>query len=99
MTTYFSWRDIAMLCAVCCMRCAANKKQKLENFAQVKMWYLKDQCHHDSLTPLMGLQGGKKKTLYDQLAALFPHAQEDGGANPHTFDALSQQCCQFEGNL
>ena len=63
------------------------------------MWYLNAQCNHDTLTPLMGLQGGKQKTLYDQLATLFPHTQPDGGASPRTFDALSQECCHFDGNL
>lgn len=85
-----------ILCVLCS---AANKKQKLENFAQVKMWYLQQQCNHDTLTPLMGLQGGKKKTLYDQLSSLFPHKEEDGGYHSNTFDALSQECCHFEGNL
>ena len=73
----------------------ANKKQKLENFAKVKMWYLQDHCNHDTLAP----EASNKKRLYDQLAAKFPHDKEDGGADPRTFNALAQECCRFEGNL
>jgi hypothetical protein len=73
----------------------ANKKQKLENFAQVKMWYLQPQCNVQTLAPLMG----KKKTLYDSLASKYPHAAEDGGVRGDTFGELAQQCCRFDGNL
>jgi hypothetical protein len=73
----------------------ANKKEKLKNFAEVKMWYLHKQCNHDTLAPLMT----KKHTIFNKLAEKFPHTEADGGVIPHTFDALSQECCNFEGNL
>ena len=60
------------------------------------MWYLQPQCNHDALAPVLG---HKQQTLYDRLAERFPHQEADGGAQPHTFDALSQECCHFEGNL
>lgn len=62
------------------------------------MWYLQPQCSVETLAPLMGQQH-QHKSLYDSLAARFPHSAEDGGGGAAAFDGLSQQCCQFDRNL
>lgn len=77
----------------------ANKKQKLENFAQVKMWYLKGQCAQTALTPTRGTV--YKDIVRNAVGNQLPTSPASVSKTVTTqrFDYLSDKCCAFAGNL
>jgi hypothetical protein len=75
----------------------ANKKQKLENFALSKMWYVSEACPLMRLIPPIG-------DLYTRIVEKIGGGHGDQTKRNftpvdtfHLFDRLSKTCCTWEG--
>jgi len=80
----------------------ANKKQKLENFALVKMWYVSSTCSLKALVPSNGDVYKKivKRIGLGDGSDIGQHMQKTTREqSAKMFDALSGECCVFEGQL